>query len=308
VVRLITQSSGIALAESKPAGTANAKFSKLVWKCSGSDFGVPNSRWIPTILGAKTMKFDEMGFVFQQEDLRLVLLGSVLSVWVLVGFLIFLNRYIRREYFAVWTAAWVFYALWLTLSLRMGDPGVGSIIFSLKQCCVSMAAVCILWGSIRFLGLPFRRRMLCGFVLFLAVWIYVSTQVMVSVLLVEFPVFMLLSLSTPVAGLSVIQLRKRKSHVGAGMLSLGFMLWGIYFGSYPFSHQYGRLYSTCFLVAAVVQFFVAAGIIVLVLEEIHAREEQIREQNAALRLKKVMWRTSTPQLKNEPGSPTIGCA
>jgi hypothetical protein len=240
------------------------------------------------------MKFDDMGFVFQQEDLRLVLLGSVLSVWVLVGFLAFLNRYIRREYFAAWTAAWVFYAVWLSLSLRMGDPGVGSIIYSIKQCCVAMAAVCLLWGSLRYLGLPFRRRMLCGFMLFLVVWIGVSTQIMVSVLLVELPVFVLLSMSTPVAGLSVIQLRKEKSHVGAGMLSLGFMLWGIYFGSYPFSHQYGRFYSGCFLVAAVVQFFVAAGLIVLVLEEIHSREEQVREQNAALRLKKVMWRSHAP--------------
>ena len=31
--------------------------------------------------------------------------------------------------------------------------------------------------------------MLCGFILFLVVWIGVSTQIMVSVLLVELPVF-----------------------------------------------------------------------------------------------------------------------
>jgi len=254
------------------------------------------------------MKLEDMGLLFNQENLRLALMSSVLSVWVLLGFFFYLNRCIRREYFTVWTAAWLFYALWLSLSLRMGDPGVGSIIFAIKQCCVSFSAVCLLWGCLRFLGFPFKRRVLCGFMLFLVVWIYVSTQVMVSVLLVELPVFVLLSLSSPLSVFCVIRMRKQKAHVGAGMLSLGLLLWGIYFGSYPFSHQYGRLYSACFFVAAVLQFFLAAGMIVLVLEEISSREEQVREANAALRLQKVLWRSKAPQLKSEAGSSTIGCA
>jgi hypothetical protein len=75
---------------------------------------------------------------------------SLLSVWVLVGLFFYLNRYTRREYFTIWTAAWLFYALWLTLSLRMGDPATGSIMFAIKQCCVSISAVFLLWGSLRF--------------------------------------------------------------------------------------------------------------------------------------------------------------
>src|SRR5208282_1559053 len=112
-------------------------------------------------------KFDEMGLVFPEEYLRAALLVSLLSVWVLVGLFFYLNRYTRREYFTIWTAAWLFYALWLTLSLRVGTPPVGSVLFTIKQCCVSISAVFLLWGSLRFLNLPVRQQLLGGFMLFL---------------------------------------------------------------------------------------------------------------------------------------------
>ena len=48
------------------------------------------------------------------------------------------------------------------------------------------------------------------------------------------------------------------------MLSLGFLLWGIYLGSYPFSQEYESLYSAGFLVAAVLQLFIAVSMIVVV--------------------------------------------
>src|SRR5690242_202521 len=52
--------------------------------------------------------------LFPQEYLRAALMVSLLSVWVLVGLFYYLNRFTKREYFTVWTAAWLFYALWLT--------------------------------------------------------------------------------------------------------------------------------------------------------------------------------------------------
>src|SRR5580704_4305487 len=99
------------------------------------------------------MKLEDMGLVFPQEYLRAALMVSLLSVWVLVGLFLYLNRYTRRQYFTIWTAAWLFYALWLTLSLRLGDAKTGSLVFSLKQSCVSISAVFLLWGSLRFLSI-----------------------------------------------------------------------------------------------------------------------------------------------------------
>jgi signal transduction histidine kinase/ActR/RegA family two-component response regulator len=232
------------------------------------------------------MKLEDIGLVFPQEYLRAALMVSLLSVWVLVGLFFYLNRYTRREYFTIWTAAWLFYALWLTLSLRLGDPAVGSILFMIKQWCVSISAVFLLWGSLRFLGLPVRQQLLGGFMFFLLVWTYVSPQAVPGVLQVELPVFILLGLSSLFAGVCFFRLRKQKAFVGAGMLSLGFLLWGLYLGSYPFSQQYKNLYSAGFFVAAVLQLFIAVSMIVLVLEEVRYNAEQVRAEITAVRQEK----------------------
>jgi signal transduction histidine kinase/ActR/RegA family two-component response regulator len=232
------------------------------------------------------MKLEDIGLVFPHEYLRAALMVSLLSVWVLVGLFFYLNRYTRREYFTIWTAAWLFYALWLTLGLRLGDPPMTSILFTIKQWCVSISAVFLLWGSLRFLGLPVRQQLLGGFMLFLLVWTYVSPQAVPGVIQVELPVFILLGLSSLFAGLCFFRLRKQKAFVGAGMLSLGFLLWGLYLGSYPFSQQYPNLYSAGFFVAAVLQLFIAVSMIVLVLEEVRYNAEQVRAEIAAVRQEK----------------------
>ena len=57
----------------------------------------------------------DYNLVFSDEHLKPALLISLLSVWVLVGVFHYLNTYTRRRYFTIWTTAWLFYALWLTL-------------------------------------------------------------------------------------------------------------------------------------------------------------------------------------------------
>ena len=232
------------------------------------------------------MKFEDMGLVFPQEYMRAALMVSLLSVWVLVGLFFYLNRYTKREYFTIWTAAWLFYALWLTLSLRMGDTPTGSIVFAIKQCCVSISAVFLLWGSLRFLGIPVPQRLLGTFMLFLMVWTFVSPQVIIGKLQVELPVFILLGLSSLFAGVCFFRLRKQRAFVGAGMLALGFFLWGVYLGSYPLSQQFGNLYSAGFFIAAVLQLFIAVSMIVLVLEEVRYKAEQVYAEIAAVRQEK----------------------
>ena len=254
------------------------------------------------------MKLEDLGLVFPQEYLRAALMVSLLSVWVLVGLFYYLNRYTRREYFTIWTAAWLFYALWLTLSLRTQSAGAGSFLFSIKQCCVSISAVFLLWGSLRFLGLPVRQQLLGGFMLFLMVWTVVSPQVISNVLQVQLPVFILLGLSSLFAGVCFFRLRKQKAFVGAGMLSLGFLLWGIYLGSYPFSQEYENLYSAGFFIAAVLQLFIAVSMIVLVLEEVRysTRNWCARKSRRSGWRRRLCRRRSSPQRKNARTS-TTGC-
>ncbi len=233
---------------------------------------------------------------FSKEYLRAALMVSLLSVWLLVGLFCYLNYYTKREYFTVWTAAWLFYALWLTLGFNGQDTAVenaDSILFKLKQCCVAISAVFLLWGSLRFLSIPVPQRLFGLFMLFLLVWTFIGPQMLSSALApkirlleMQVPVFMLLGLGSVFAGVCFFRLRKKMPFVGAGMLSTGFLLWGVYLGSYPLSRQDEHLYSAGFFVAAVLQLFIAVSMIVLVLEEVRYKNEQVLAEIAEVRSEK----------------------
>jgi signal transduction histidine kinase len=234
------------------------------------------------------MRFKAITLDFSEQYLHATLIVSLLSVWVLVGLFYYLNRYTKRDYFTVWTAAWLFYALWLTLSLTMPNSTPGQFPFILKQWCVAISAVFLLWGSLRFLGLPVRQLLFGLFMAFLLVWTFVSPQILTSVVQIQLPIFILVGLGSLFAGVCFFRLRKRMPYVGAGMLSLGFFLWGLYLLSYPFTQQkgYESLYSAGFLVAAVLQLFIAVSMIVLVLEEVRYKSEQVLAEIATVKSEK----------------------
>ena len=231
---------------------------------------------------------------------------SLLSVWMLVGLFVYLNRYTKREYFTIWTAAWLFYALWLTLNLQTikatdtlnpsaahavanaaSNSTFEEVIFILKQCCVAISAVFLLWGSLRFLGIVVRQTLLGLFMLFLLVWTALSPlSLSRNTLAEELPVFMLIGLSSMFGGVCFYRLRKKMPFVGAGMLSLGFMLWGIYLSSYPFAELYQDLTGAAFFIAAVLQLFIAVSMVVLVLEEARYNAERVIAEIATVRSEK----------------------
>jgi signal transduction histidine kinase len=235
-------------------------------------------------LGVSTDALQPSNHVHQY--LQAALIVSLLSVWMLVLLFFYLNRYTKREYFTVWTAAWLFYALWLTLNLRFPNVPLDSVVFKIKQCCVAVSAVFLLWGSLRFLNLPVRQTLFGLFMVFLLMWTIVSPQILSSTLQIQMPVFILLGSGSVFAGVCFFRLRKKMPFVGAGMLSLGFLLWGLYLASYPLSQQDEHLYSAGFLMAAVLQLFIAVSMIVLVLEEVRYKNDQAMAEIVAVRSEK----------------------
>jgi len=240
------------------------------------------------------MKFMDVDIAdFSGQYLRAALMVSLMSVWMLVGLFYYLNRYTRRDYFTVWTAAWLFYALWLTLGLKFEVTTPESIVFKVEQCCVSISAVFLLWGSLLFLKIPVRQMLFGLFMLFLLIWTFASPHMIsaslspkVRILDMQLPVFILLGLSSVFAGVCFFRLREKMPFVGAGMLATGFFLWGLYLGSYPLSKEDERVSSAGFFVAAVLQLFIAVSMIVLVLEEIRYKNEQTLAEITAVRSEK----------------------
>src|SRR5271154_3496471 len=121
-------------------------------------------------------KAAEFNLVFSGDHLKPALLISLLSVWVLVGVFYFLNTYTRRRYFTIWTAAWLFYALWLTLFFCGRSLGGLSLwLMWLTGGCLCVSAVFLLWGSLRFLGQRVKQRLIGLSLAFLLVWSFADS-------------------------------------------------------------------------------------------------------------------------------------
>jgi signal transduction histidine kinase/ActR/RegA family two-component response regulator len=216
--------------------------------------------------------------IFPREYMRVALLVSLLSVWVLVGLFYYLNRYTKRYYFTIWTAAWLFYACWLTIGISIPTPPPDSIINILRQWCVAISAVFLMWGSLSFLEKPTSQKLLGLFMGFLLVWSYAGRTVVSDPFYVQIPIFGLIGLASMFSGLSFYRLRKNRRFVAVGLLFLGFFLWGVYLATYPFSQRYAMLINAGFLFSAVLQLFIAVSMIVLVLEEARHINEQVLEE------------------------------
>jgi signal transduction histidine kinase/ActR/RegA family two-component response regulator len=216
--------------------------------------------------------------IFTREYLRAALIVSLLSVWVLVGLFYYLNRYTKRFYFTIWTAAWLFYALWLTIGLTVPAAPPDSFVVILRQWCVSISAVFLLWGSLSFLGLKTPQSLFGLFMLFLLTWSYAGRLLTNDPFYIQIPIFVLIGLSSMFAGLSFYRLRKSRQFVAVGMLFLGFFLWGLYLMTYPLSQKFHTLYNAGFLMSAVLQLFIAVSMIVLVLEEAQHIHEKVERE------------------------------
>lgn len=227
------------------------------------------------------MGFD---FNFPPEYLRAALILSLLTVWVLVGLFFYLNLYTRRRYFTLWTAAWLFYSLWLTLCIALDGGRDHPTLTMFKHWCISASAVCLLWGSSVFHNLKPRQTMFGLFILFLFAWSWVGSFNFDNPMHTQLPIFGLIGVASVMTAWAFYKFRLRREYIGAGLLSVGFLFWGVYLGSYPIINRVTQLASSTFLVSAVLQLFIAVSMIILVLEEVRSSNklafQQLRSQKS----------------------------
>ncbi len=200
------------------------------------------------------------------EHLRPALLAALLSVSLLVALFAYLNCYTRRRYFSFWMVAWMFYALWLMLTYRM-ESAPSAFLQMAKNWAVGISAVFLYWGSLIFMAQRVSQRLLGLVILFLLVWSYVGSYHIESPLQATIPIFGMMGIASIASARCFLTYRKRKPFAGAGLLVAGFALWGVFLISYPFMEAFPGLGGTIFVLAAMLQLFIAVSMIILVLEE-----------------------------------------
>jgi PAS domain S-box-containing protein len=215
---------------------------------------------------------------FSREYLKAAVMVCLLSVWVLVGLFYYLNRYTRRQYFTIWTGAWLFYALWITLSFGLQNERPQPWLMMLEQWCIGVSAVFLFWGSERFLGERVSQRLIGWFLLFLLVWSYTSAFHLEDPLEIEVPLFTLIGFASLFTARSFFRYRRKHGYIGATLLTLGFLLWGMYMAGYPFLENSKDLISVALFISAGIQLLVAVSMIILVLEEVRTSHQTTIEQ------------------------------
>jgi PAS domain S-box-containing protein len=229
-----------------------------------------------------------LDFYFTREYLKAGVLVSLLSVWVLVSLFYYLNRYTKRRYFTIWTAAWLFYALWMTLSFGAQQEDRGQpLLLMLEQWCIGVSAVFLLWGSASFLGQRVRTPILGWFMLFLLAWSYLGAYYLTRPLELEVPVFTLIAIASASNAISFFKYRREHRYIGATLLTVGFSLWGFYMAGYPFLESSEDLTSLALFLSAGLQLMLAVSMIILVLEEVRETHQVVLREVATGKAERV---------------------
>jgi PAS domain S-box-containing protein len=215
---------------------------------------------------------------FPPEWLKAALVLALLSTWVLVGLYAYLNRYTRRPYFAMWTAGWLFYALWLTSSisfLEVDNPPQWEWV---KLSCIGICAIFLFWGALNFRGTHRGQREMALTVVMMLLWSYVARNSFESKFWLAMPLFSILSLSSFLMAGCFFSQRLSNRYIGASLLGLGFVIWGLQMAFQPAFEADDAMRPTGFVVVSITQLLIAVGMIVLMLEEVRGETTSLRDQ------------------------------
>ena len=202
---------------------------------------------------------------------------SFLGAGVVIGVFAYLNRYTRKPYFHLWTAAWVFFALWLVASIQLQAQPGDTFIQLIQQACIGCSAMCMFWGSFEMTGSRRNRREL-GLAMGLAIgWSYVSTRYIPDRLWSNLPLTMLLGCASVYAGSLYCRMRRR--YTGSGMLATGFIVFGLQLMVRPFvEDSYPAVLTLSYLGTSLLALFIALAMVVQVLEQGREQNETLLEE------------------------------
>lgn len=203
------------------------------------------------------------------------LLVCLVTVAVLVGLFGYLDQYTRRRYFRIWSAAWLFYGLWLALNLTPAESGAASLAPIVRRLAIATSAVFLYWGTMCFLKQETPQRLMGMFLGFICVWSISAPFIIEERFLVELPCFGLIGIASMGAGAGMVARREHRRFAGARLLSVGFALWGVLLAAHPITGFASNRIDGAFYGMAAVQLFIAVGMIVLVLEETRAASDAI---------------------------------
>ncbi len=202
---------------------------------------------------------------------------SFFGTGVVIAVFGYLNRYTKKPYFHLWTSSWAFYAAWLAASIFLVDEPGNELLLMVRRACAGCAAVCMFWGTFEMTGSCRTRRELGFAMILIIVWSYLATYQLSERLWAATPMAVLLGGASIFTGSLYFKLRRRYS--GAGMLAVGFILFGLHLISQPYLERSSpMLLAASYLVSSLLALFIALAMVVQVLEQGREQNETLLEE------------------------------
>jgi len=218
---------------------------------------------------------DVVAFVngaFPADGLKAALVLAILSTWVVISVFAYLNLQARKSYFRFWAVAWLYYSLYLTTSLGLGEWLDSSLVVALRCASIGASALCLFWGSSQLIGQGRNNRELGLGLAMTLIWNCVAIRQLPDRLAMAIPMFLLLALASVYTGVACRQHYQR----GANVLAAGFWLWPLALLIFPFQNSaLPGLMTAGYLASALLALCIASGMLILTLEEARKRNETL---------------------------------
>jgi PAS domain S-box-containing protein len=214
------------------------------------------------------------GATFASTGITVAIALALLSTWVVVVVLAYLNQYTHQSYFRFWAVAWLCFSLYLAASIALEQlPGV-TLLVTLSCACVGISALCMVWGSLHLAGRAHRRRYLGLGLLVILVWSFAAPHFARNPIWVETPAFVLLALAS--AFTADVYLRHCKEHKGGRLLVNGLLLWSLQMIAFPWGMSLSPAFrSLGYGALAVLALCMALGMIMVALDQARARNDAL---------------------------------
>lgn len=197
---------------------------------------------------------------------------ALISIAMVIALFYYLNRRIKRQYFAMWSVAWIFYAVYLAAALGLQEIPDFHVLVLARRACIGISGLFMFWGSFQ---LTYRRRTLreLGLAIALVVaWSVMATYCIRNPYWATIPFFCLLGGAGVYTGRAY--LTNRAGYHGGSILGTGFLLWGVHLFIFPYLEMSPQFMAVSYVISAVLAFMIAIGMIIE--QEVNVAEKNYR--------------------------------
>lgn len=185
----------------------------------------------------------------------------------LAGLCAWLNRRYRRRYFALWTAAWIVYAVRLVAIMVWVATGARAALFW-HQVTASWTAVAFLWAAVVFAQRAPWRSWYSVLVFAPVVWSFAAVYLLDDFIAASVPVIAFLSATTAAAAWAFLRYDRLVRSSAARFLAAVLALWAVHHLDYLFLRASGLWNPWGYYLDIGFQIAVGLGILMLVLEDL----------------------------------------